>query len=182
MKSTVRIAKLGGMLLTGVMALAVALGGLLLAPTTPAYADTGTPPASNSGARIDERLARLYEREHNWLKVQADNLGRANEMVAKAQARIDELKSQGKDTVALEAALATIKEQIAAAQAAHDQAASILAKPAGFDDSGKVTDRVQARQTVRDAGESLRDAQLALKEARLDLLKTVRDWRKANRK
>jgi hypothetical protein len=102
-------------------------------------------------------------------------------MVAKAQARIDDWKNQGKDTTALETALTALKGQIAAAQAAHDQAADILAAHAGFDDSGKVTDREQARQTVREAGESLRDAQLDLKEARLDLLKAVRDWRKSNR-
>jgi hypothetical protein len=164
------MAKPGGMVLAMVTTLAVALGGLLLIPAAPAYADTGTPPAPNAGVRIDERLARLYGREQSWLKVQADNLTRANEMVAKAQARIDDWKNQGKDTTALETALTALKGQIAAAQAAHDQAADILAAHAGFDDSGKVTDREQARQTVRDAGESLRDVQLDLKEARLDLL------------
>ncbi len=182
MKPTNRIAKLGGMVLTGVLALVVALGGLLLAPAAPAYADTGTPPAPNAGARVGERLARLYEREQHWLEVQADNLTRANEMVTRAQARIDELKGQGKDTTVLETALAALKEQIAEAQAAHDQAAGILAAHAGFDDTGKVTDREQARQTVTDAGDALRDAQLALKQAHLDLLKAIHDWRKANRK
>jgi len=187
MNPTNRIAKLGGMVLAMVMTLAVALGGLLSAPAASAYADTGTLPVTQTGGRIDERLARLYEREQHWLDLQADNLDHANEGVTRAQARIDgaassALKGQGKDTAALEAALASIKEQVTAAQTAHDEAANILATHAGFDDSGKVTDREQARQTVRDAGDALRDAQLALKQARLDLLKAIHDWRKANRK
>ena len=187
MNPTNRIAKLGGMVLAVVTTLAAALGGLMLAPAAPAYADTGTLPVADAGNRVDERLARLYEREQHWLDLQADNLDHANEAVIRAQERIDSagssaLESQGKDTAVLEASLTSIKEQIATAQAAHDEAAAILASHAGFDDSGKVTDREQARQTVTDAGDALRDAQLALKQARLDLLKALHDWRKANRK
>ena len=79
MNPTNRIAKLGSMVLVVVTTLAVALGGLLLAPAAPVYAVTSTPTPPQNGARIDERLARLFEREQNWLEVQADNLGRANE-------------------------------------------------------------------------------------------------------
>jgi hypothetical protein len=182
MNPTNRIAKLGSMVLVVVTTLAVALGGQLLAPAAPVYADTGTPPVAYAGGRVDERLARLYDREQHWLDLQADNLEHANEAVTRAQERVAGLKSQGKDTAALEAALAAIKQQIAAAQTAHDGAASILASHAGFGDGGKVIDREQARQTVTGAGDALRDAQLALKQARLDLLKALHDWRKANRK
>jgi hypothetical protein len=63
----------------------------------------------------------------------------------------------------------------------HDQAASLLANPAGFDANGKVTDRKTALETLRQAGEALRRAHLGITEASLDLRDAVRAFVKANK-
>jgi hypothetical protein len=108
-------------------------------------------------------------------------LNRAAELGDKVQARIDELKAQGRDTSALEAALASYRDEIAAAQASHSTAADILSAHAGFDADGHVTDPEQARHTVLDARQALQDARLTLRKAVLDLRIAIRDYRQANR-
>ncbi len=165
-------------LFSGLAALGLA-AGFALSPASVAYADEGTPPAPE-GKRV-ERLERAFQREQAWLTTQQNNLDRANEFGTKVQARIDELKAEGKDTSALETALATYMNEIAAAQTAHHTAADILSAHAGFDENGHVTDREQARRTVLDAHEALQDARLTLRNAIRDLRRALRDYRQANR-
>jgi DNA repair exonuclease SbcCD ATPase subunit len=165
-------------LVGGLAAVALAAAFALL-PASTVYADEGTPPAPD-GKRA-ERLEKALQREQEWLDIQQNNLDRANELAEKVQARIDELKAEGKDTSALEAALATYRAEIADALASHNTAAGILSAHTGFDENGHVTDPEQARQTVLDARESLQDARLALRNALLDLRIAIRDFRRASR-
>lgn len=153
---------------------------LLFGAAAPALAQAGTPPAPDP-ARQAQRLERLLAREQEWLSRQAENLARANEAADKVQVRIDELKSEGKDTAALEAALAAFQEQLAEAQTAHDAANATLSAHAGFDADGHVTDAILARETVKSAGKSLRDAHRLLREAGHDLRRAIREFRRENR-
>ncbi len=182
MKRKTLMAKLSGIILSGLGALALLASAFAFAPLAPAYADNGTPPTPtpNNGAKADERLAQAYTRTQSWLKEQTDNLGKANDAAVKAQTQIDTLKAKGKHTSTLEAALAAFKTQVVAAQTDHDKAVGILSTHAGFDAQGKVTDRTQARQTLTSARQSLEDAHLTLRQALLDLHVAIRDWRKAN--
>lgn len=182
MKPTPQMIRIGSFVFGGLALCALLLAGLFLAPAAPAYAGTETPPArpTPDGAKLDARLVKVYAREQGRLQIQADNLDKANAAAEKGQTLIDALKAKGKDTTALETALATAKAQVAAAQTAHDTAASVLSAHAGFDADGKVTDREQAQQTVKSASEALLDAHLTLKQAQLDLRVAIRNWRKAN--
>jgi hypothetical protein len=119
-------------------------------------------------------LGALLAREQLALSNQKVRLGVAQNIAQAAQLFIDSQKSAGKDTTALQTALAIFNQDIQAAQAANTSAASLLPSPAGFDASGKVTDRPTARQTLRSAGQSLRLAHLDLKNGTTTLRKAMR--------
>lgn len=158
----------------------LAVFGLVLGSAAPAYAQEATPPAP-SAERQNPRLERLLQRELEWLEGQANHLAKVNEAVTTTQTFIDKAKGEGKDTAALEAALAAFQAEIAKAQAAHAEAQALLDAKAGFDADGKVTDPQLARQTVADAGQALRQGHFILRQAERDLRQAVREFRRANR-
>jgi hypothetical protein len=122
-------------------------------------------------------LESVLKREQLALSNQQVRLTLSHTVAGAAQDFIDSQKSAGKDTAALETALAAVNQKISEAEAANAQAAAILATPAGFDAQGHVTDRPIARQTVRSAGQSLRSAHLALKSGTLTLRQAMRAYR-----
>lgn len=130
---------------------------------------------------INTRLENLLMREKIALNNQADRLAHTDDVVAKTEAFIQRMKDKGLDTSEVEEALASYQEGVQAAQEYHDQAAGILASPAGFDANGKVTDRKQALETVRTAGNALRRAHLEITEASMDLRAAVREFIEENK-
>jgi hypothetical protein len=153
----------------------VAALGLFALPLTPAQAAAET---ENGGY---PRLEELLRRENYALERQGERLAHTEQVIAKTQALIEKAQEKGLDTSDLEDALATYQERLPAVQAYHDQAASILANPAGFDTDGKVTDRQEAFKTLRSAGEALRRAHLKITEAGMDLRAAVRAFLQANK-
>ncbi len=165
----------------------LSVGGLVLAgvvaavPASAALAAPATPPAQGQLAQTREgRLERAYQREQQWLSTQQDNLNKMNGAADKVQQFITTQQGKGKDVTALQDALATFKAQITAAQSSHTVAVNVLNTHLGFDASGKVTNAVQARQTVLDALQALRDAHNVMRQAVTDLHRAVRAWRLAN--
>ncbi|MBL8045338.1 MAG: hypothetical protein JNL09_02300 [Anaerolineales bacterium] len=157
----------------------VAVLGLALASAAPALAAESTP--EPSGVRDGRRLALAYKNLQRLAEMQGNHLARVStEGVAKVQELIDRAKADGKDVSALEAALATFKASLADAQAAHDEAVNILRTHAGFDDNGQVTDKEQAKETVKSAAEALKEARQILREAEKTLRQAIREWRAAN--
>ena len=153
----------------------VAVLGLAALPLTPAQA--ATEPEEGSYPRLEE----LLRREQYALERQGERLAHTEEVKEKTQALIEKAQEKGLDTSDLEAALAAYQERLPVAQEHHDQAAGILANPAGFDPQGKVTDRKEALKTLRSAGEELRRAHLKITEASMDLRKAVRAFLQANK-
>ncbi len=167
---------IGGLAAVG-LAVTVLLGG-----ATTALAAGGGTALVQADPTPDAPLMHLcYQRAQLALANQANRLTFAGQITTDVQGWIDNLKAQGKDTSSLETALASFQSQIADAQTAHDQAASIMATHAGFDDQGNVTDRAQARDTLHQAATSLRSAHFSLAGASLDLRQAVFEWRQANR-
>lgn len=154
--------------------------GLLLGSAAPAYAQEPTPPAPNA-ERQNPRLERLLQRELEWLEGQANHLAKASEAATTTQTFLEKAQGEGKDTTALEAALAAFQAEVAEAQAAHAEAQALLDAKAGFDADGQVTDPQLARQTVADAGQALREGHFILRQAERDLRQAVREFRRANR-
>ncbi len=163
----------------GVTAVAMAGAAFVAGPTLTAFADQGTPtPQAATGTQSrTTALERIYAREQEWLKRQADVLAKADTIAGKAQALIDKAKEKGLDVGKLQAALNAFEAQIAKAQRLHDRAAGILGAHEGFDSNGKVTDRVLALKTVKDAGNDLRSCHQTLVDAGKDLRDAIRDWR-----
>ncbi len=165
----------------------LSIGGVVLAgviaamPANAAVAAPGTPPAPGQlWAVRNARLEQAYQREQAWLSQQQDNLNKMSSIADRVQQFITTQQGKGKDVSALQAALATFKSQIATAQTSHTTAANVLSAHVGFDANGKVTDAVQARQTLLDARQSLRDAHDVMRQAVTDLHRAIRAWRLAN--
>ncbi len=158
-------------------------------PTTAAFAapgvGDGTPPAAGALAtpesRKGERLERLFKREHNVLTREQNRLTRAGQIATRIQNYINNQKANGKDTSALETALANFNTAVATAQSDHDTAKNTLDASACFDSNGAVTDIAQARVTVRTAGKAERQFYLTMRKAIRGLQKAIRDYRHANR-
>ena len=164
----------------------LSMGGLLLAgvvaiiPVATAQAAPTTPPAPSQQTTHDARLEKAYQSEQAWLRKQQDNLGKMNAAADRAQQFITTQRNLGKDVSVLQAALATFKAQITAAQASHQTANVVLSAHLGFDANGKVVNAAQARQTLVDAGQSLRDARSVMRQAVSDLQRAMRLWRQTN--
>lgn len=162
----------------GVLAAVIAVfATVAFAPAQPAFADPGTPPADQGKFKVGDALEKLYQRELKWLAEQKKQLTKANNLLVRAQDFIKEQKAQGKDVTKLENAVAKVKEQIAKAQAAHDEGARILNTHAGFDAHGKVTDAAQARQTVAQAQKSLREAHRILANVTAEVRRVLNQHR-----
>ena len=159
-------------------ALALVIPGAVQAQGT----NPPVPPAGqNQQANQTQRLEKAYQRELKALDAQAKNLTTADDRVAKFAQRIADLKSKGKDTSALEAALADFKDVLKGAHTTHDKAAGILNTHAGFNDQGKVTDIQQARNTVQEADKLLREVHRDLRPAVRDLVRALREFLRDNR-
>jgi hypothetical protein len=158
----------------------LAFAGIAFAPA-PAYAatsaDEGTPGPFADGSGLEF----ICREQRRMLEGQQDRLNLANDIAAKSQTWINEQKSKGKDVSALEAALSAYKSAIASAQAKHDQAQSTFNTQAGFDGNCKLTDRDQARTTLRTVGDALREAHRLIADANREFRRAVQDWRRANR-
>jgi chromosome segregation ATPase len=140
------------------------------------------PPPPPGGQNQVERLEKAYQRELKALDAQVKRLTAVDERVQKVTERIANLKSQGKDTTALDEALNDFKAAVQEAHTSHDSAAAILKTHAGFDANGKVTDAQQARATVKEAEQLLRRVHQGLRPAIRDVVRAVREFIRDNRK
>lgn len=163
-------------LASGLLVAAVVLAGLLIVPATPAQAaDIVTSPAleRGDGTRL-EFLLRRIQLVRDGLEYRIDLARQAADI---AQDWIDVLSEEGHDVSTLQAALDDYRAGIDAAEESLNTATSVLDEHAGFDDEGKVTDRDQAIETLRNAGRPLRDAHRTLRDATIQFRRAVQDFR-----
>jgi hypothetical protein len=73
--------------------------------------------------------------------------------------------------------LAESERELTAAEQTHDEAAALIDAHLGFNAGGKVIDRQQALETVRNARAALREARQTLRDALRDLRDACRAWR-----
>ena len=109
-----------------------------------------------------------------------EHITRANEQVTRINEFITTEKAAGKDTATLETAVAAFSAAIPQAQAKFDSAEAIVAAHDGFDADGKVTDETQAKTTVQNAQTAMREGSEILRKAQADMMKAMRDYRRAN--
>lgn len=159
--------KLGILVLVGLM-----MAGFIWVPSVAAapLGDDPQPP-----------LERLYAREQALLPKQQQRLEQTATQAQRAADFIAEQQTKGRDTGSLEAALADFNDSRAEAQKFYDQATEILGTHAGFDNAGKLTDKAQAAETVREAGRAQRQFHLTLTQAATRLRAAVRDYVREHR-
>jgi hypothetical protein len=104
------------------------------------------PPPANYG-----ELEQLYRLRQLQARSLDEMLKRDERRGMEVERLIAYAKTKGKDTAALERALATYRTTLRYARAAWQTAADVLKTHAGFNDAGKVINPNQARATLKTA-------------------------------
>ena len=156
-------------LLVALVAVGMSFGSASAAPAKPP-----------GGPKAELALSRMYKAEQNRLKLQDARLNRAVEYATKIDSLIAKLKTKGKNTAALEQAVAAFRSGIAQARTEWQAASATLATHAGFDDAGKVSNADQARATLKNAHGHLEQANTIARAAYEKLRAAVAAYRKAN--
>jgi hypothetical protein len=94
---------------------------------------------------------------------------------------VDRMNENGKDTVALQAALDTYAEALKDAHPVYEGAKGILNSHQGFDSDGKVTDREKAIETLKDLRDKLQEVRQIVGEPGQALREAIKAFRDANR-
>ena len=157
---------------------------LVLAIALAAFPLTG---ASAAGLSVqpnvqpdNTRLENLWVRQQATYQVQSNRLANASTFISKVQTLIDKAKAKGFDTSTIQAALNALSAVIPAVQAAHAPGAAIIASHAGFDASGKVTDRTTAIATVKSLSQVFKDTRTAMNSTWKSLHEAVKAFRQAH--
>ena len=157
-----------------VLAALVLLIGLAVVPLTGAAA------AGLNAQPDNTRLENLWVRQQAAYQVQSNRLSDAGAFIARAQALIDKANAKGWDTSGVQAALDALSAVIPTVQAAHAPGAAIIASHAGFDASGKVTDRTAAIATVKSLAQVFKDTRTAMNGTWKALVEAVKAFRQAH--
>jgi hypothetical protein len=163
-----------------VLVSAVALASIPLAGVSAAgMQEETTPPTDRPGVNL--RLERVWGRMQITYERQGDRLAAAENAITRVQTLIDKANEKGWDTSSLQVALDAFAAVIPAAHAAHEPGAAIIAAHNGFDSQGKVTDRLDAVQTINALHQVLKDTRLAMDGTGRALREAVRVFRNAHR-
>jgi septal ring factor EnvC (AmiA/AmiB activator) len=172
--------KITSTILVALTALVTAFGLMAFSPVTPVL-------AQNSGISLQpkqqdySRLEEIYQREQTALAKLEGLLSKGEDAISRVEVLIDRGNANGLDTSVLSAALSTFESSLATAQSAFNSASTILASHTGFNGSGKVMDRAEALQTLKEAGAALKRTGSILIDARSILKAVVQSWIQANR-
>jgi hypothetical protein len=144
-----------------------------------APADDSTPPQSTpqAGKKPLDQSFKLEQKAHEH---QDEMLTKAATASSKVSELIARAKSNGKDTSALEKALADFNTKIGQIRLTFDQTGKLIKEHKGFDADGKVTDRDQAMKTVEAIHKGNQDVRKSLATAVKDLRAAGEEYRKAN--
>lgn len=136
-------------------------------------------PASNAMAQenIEQALTKAYNFEQTWLSKQQTAIDKATQASAKVQELIDKASASGLDITALQSAIGAFNASMSGVNAEHQNAVSILSAHNGFDESGNVTDRQSARDTVTNARRALGNAHMTMTQASWVLRDAVTAWK-----
>jgi len=134
------------------------------------------PPDPRDGSRMVERKFKLEQRRYEG---QGKAFDKSDDLLAKAQEIITRAGENGLDTGAAQSALDDFETAIAEVKPLYGQAGELIDDHAGFDGSGKVTDRAAARQTLQDGRNALDSAKDKLVAASEQLKDALRKWRQA---
>jgi hypothetical protein len=142
-------------------------------------ADDTTPPQSTPQSE-KKPLDQVFQAEQKAHDHQGELLTKAATASSKISELIARAKGNGKDTTALEKALADFNTKIGEIRLAYDQTGKLIKDHQGFDAAGNVTDQVQALKTVEAVHKGNQDVRQSLIAAVKDLRTAGQEYRKAN--
>jgi len=163
-----------------VLVLALTLLATPISTASAAGLNADDTPPTISADGID-RLSSVWERLQNAYERQGLRLDRAANFIDTRQSRLDQANNNGKDTAAAQAALDVFAQAIKNSNPIYNSAKGIIASHKGFDADGKVTDRIQALETVRSLGQSLKDVHNHVNDSFRLLRDELKAFREANR-
>lgn len=123
------------------------------------------------------RLENVFAKQKVSQDMQGQRLSNVDEVKARLEHFILEEQDKGRDTSILEDALNAFNTSIKSAASDHERAEKLLNARAGFDSNGQVTDEVEARETVKEIGESQRGFHLTASQAVADLRHSICSYR-----
>jgi hypothetical protein len=171
-------------LLKKMFVLTLILGiGLAAVPTTTVSA-TGLNDQDNPLSDhlvVDALLEKVWAREQAIYQRQDDRLAKADDFFAKVQSGIDKVTAKGYDASGIQATLDALEAAARTAKPIHKNATSLIATHAGFDATGKVNDRAQARETVKLLGQSLKDYRSTVGDPFKALRESIKAFREAHK-
>ena len=162
-------------MLLAVLVLAIGLAALPLTSVQAQGLNQEGAPRDNS------RLEAVWAREVAAYNRAEARLAGVNEFIAKVQDGIKRANDKGWDTSAVQAALDAFQDAVQDARPILNSANGIVNSHKGFDDSGKVTDRTQAIETVKELGQHLKDAHAAMNGTGKALHEALKAFREAHR-
>jgi hypothetical protein len=161
-----------------------ALAALALAIVLAAFPFAGASAAGLNGqANVqpdNTRLENIWARQQATYQRQGNRLENASSFIAKVQTLINKANAKGWDTSAVQAALNALTAVFPAVQAAHAPGAAIIASHAGFDASGKVTERATAIATVKSLAQVIQNTRIAMNGTWRALRDAIQAFRKAH--
>jgi DNA-binding transcriptional MerR regulator len=167
-----------------VLVAVIAALGLAALPVTSAFAlgagDETKPPVDATQANDQQlenawaRLQRIYEREGNLMV-------RAEQFSSRIQNLIDRLNEKGFDTSGIQAALDAFEADLKDAHPTYEGAKGIINAHKGFDDTGRLTDRDLATETIQSLHDKMKEVRDTLGEPFKTLREAIKTFREANR-
>lgn len=167
-----------------VLVMLVASLAIVVFPTANVYAsglaEPTDPPAAQAQVS-NERIEQVWARLKNAYERQGQFLDRADEMTAKIQDLLDRMNENGKDTTSLQAVLDTYKDALKDAHPVYESAKGVINSHKGFDADGKVTDREQAIETLKELGAKMKEIRQSVVEPGKALREAIKAYREARR-
>jgi hypothetical protein len=133
-----------------------------------------TPPAQTK--ITNERLEKIWAHQLRLY----NRMGRADELIAKAQRLIDRARANGKDVSALQAALDAFAGAVKEAHPIYESMKGIVNSHQGFDNDGKVTDPAKALETVKAMHAKVQEIKTTLNGTGKALRDAIKAFRQAN--
>lgn len=154
----------------------------LMQPPLSSVPDEPLPVEGESGRLQQEVLERLFIRETNNHELQERSIIQAEKLVDRIEELISQANENGKDTSALEKAISETRGNIADSQQLFNDVETQIQNHAGFDDSGKVQDAVEAKATLESIREGNKEVRQTLGEGLKIIREAVKIFREANPK
>lgn len=129
----------------------------------------------------NKAIERAYAATRASLASTHARIEKATARAGKVAEWIGKAKAKGKNTAAVETALASFRSATDTARGTWREAEAILKTHSGFNNDGKVTDPGAAKATVESAAAKLKQTNATLREAYGALRKAINEWRRNNR-